>query len=593
MNISTLQHAIVISLMLIFVLSFSFAQDKSPDTPPKRKGSIKGKVMSDDGQPIEGANVSVNAVNFTGMGNWRQTQTDDEGNFAADEIVSGLYGVYVSSRAYVEPDLPLEPRYYRLGDRPVFTLVKGGVITGRVTNAQGEPMIAAPIRVERVSDLEGREIAGGISYGQPRRTDDRGFYRVYGLPAGRYIVSVAGKQPYRNGPSSVYESEASTFYPSATRDGATEVSVNVGEEVRGIDIRHRGERGHSISGKITGVPSTNDVSNGGIQIYLYRYPGNLMEMYTYMRPNDLTKSFEFFAVADGEYELEANLHAGDDKDSYKSPRRRVTVKGGNVANVELRLMMLGSIEAKIEWEATPEKDRKAECQLSRAVAPDETIIWIAKDEPKPSNPLSRESAVLDSLLNEKGELKYQGLEAATYRFTPRILDEAWYLKAIAQKTEAAKTDDPKSKIQNSKPPDLAKQGIPLKAGEKRKDIILTLANGAASISGRITADKDQSLPSRVRVYLVPAEKESAEDILRYAEQKTKDGTFSFKNFAPGKYFLLARKVADDEPDAKRINPLAWEITTRKTLRAEAEAANQLIELNPCQRRNDYALRISK
>lgn len=588
MTLGTVPRAVASGLIIALLVSLSFAQEKNADPPPKRKGSIKGKVMSDDGQPLESANVNLNAAKSSGLGDWRQAQTDDEGNFVLDGLASGLYHLSASTSAYVEAERPLEQKLYRLGDVVNFTLVKGGVITGRVTNALGEPVIAAPIRVERISDLEGRKTTSEGWYGQQRKTDDRGVYRVYGLPAGGYVVSVGGKAPYRHGPSTTYESDTPTFYPSATREGATEITVNVGEEVRGIDIRYRHEKGHSVRGRVTGAPADNSLLSNGVQVELRRYPGGAMEMTAYIQATDPTKSFEFITVADGEYELSANAYGGENKDSYQSHRRRVTVKGGNVANVELRLVALGSIEAKLEWEATPEKERKAECQTVRPPGAEETIIWLVKDEPKPGNPLSVDAVLRHDLPTEKGELKYPNLEAGIYRFAPRLLDEAWYIKSVA-----GKSDEPKSKIQNPKLPplpDLGKQGVTLKPGEKRKDVVLTLASGAASVGGRLVADKDQPLPSRLRIHLVPAEKEAADDLLRYTEQKTKDGTFSFTNLAPGKYWLLARKVPDDEADAKRVNPLAWDGVTRKALRAEAEAASQILTLTKCQRVNDYWLR---
>jgi hypothetical protein len=456
-----------------------------------------------------------------------------------------------------------------------------------VTNALGEPVIAAPVRLERVADLEGRKITSEWWYGQQRKTDDRGVYRIYGLPAGRYVVSVGGKAPYRHGVPTAYELDTPTFYPSATREGATEITVNVGEEVRGIDIRYRHEKGHSISGKVTGAPADNSLLSNGVQVELRRYPGGAMEMTTYIPPTEPTKSFEFITVADGEYELIANVYGGKNKDSYKSNRRRVTVKGGNVANVELRLSALSSIEAKLEWNATPEKDRKAECQAVRPPAAEETMIWLVKDDPKPDNRLSLDAVRRHDMPTEKGELKYQNLEAGIYRFAPRLLDEAWYIKSVA-----GKSDELKSKTQNPKsplPPDLGKQGIALKAGEKRKDIVLTLASGAASLRGRVAADKDQSLPSRLRIHLVPAEKEAADDLLRYAEQKTKDGTFTFTNLAPGKYWLLVRSVPDDESDEKPAKPVAWNAVERAKLRREAEAANQTVALTACQRVKDFVL----
>jgi hypothetical protein len=57
--------------------------------------------------------------------------------------------------------------------------------------------------------------------------------------------------------------------------------------------------------------------------------------------------------------------------------------------------------------------------------------------------------------------------------------------------------------------------------------------------------------------------------------------------------LFTRKVPDHEADTKRVNPTAWDVTMRKTLRAEAEAANQSVELKSCQRVNDFALRFGQ
>lgn len=579
----------VMIVLLLWLPLFVCAQDKpapdkSEDPLSKRRGSIKGKVLSDDGQPLEGANVNLNAMGGTGMGSWRQMQADDEGNFVADGLTSGLYSVHAHSSAYVMPDNPLEPKYYRLGEFVTFTLVKGGVITGRVTNALGEPVIAAPIRVEWVSDLEGRKISSEGWYGS-RRTDDRGMYRVYGLFPGKYVVSVGGQSAYRSGAGTGYEADAPTFYPSASRDGATEITVNLGEEVRGIDIRYRREKGHSISGKVTGAPADNSLQTGGVQIYLYRYPGDRMEMNTYIQGTDPGKSFEFFTVPDGEYELEARVYGGETKDSYKSARRRVTVKGGNVANIELRLVPLGSIEAKLEWEVTPEKERQATCQSARPPSPEETMLRLLKDDPK-ADTAATYFFRSDVLPNEKNELKFQGLETATYRFAAAWLDEAWYIKAVTQKPASPASN---LKSPTAQAPDIGKQGLALKPGEKRNDVVLKLANGAASLSGRVATDKNQALPSRLRVHLIPAEKEAADNLLRYAELKTKDGTFTFANLAPGKYWLLARRAPDDEADTKRVNPLAWDVATRKTLRLDAEAAHQAFELTACQRVKDYVL----
>ena len=139
-------------------------------------------------------------------------------------------------------------------DHVTVNLVKGGVITGRVTNQSGEPVIAINVSVARVRDGEGKAALGGG--GRPATTDDRGIYRAYGLMAGTYLVSAdSGMNSF---PGSPYLGTVPVFHPSNTRDGATEVTMQAGGEASGIDIRYRLESGHVISGKVSGAtPSGN------------------------------------------------------------------------------------------------------------------------------------------------------------------------------------------------------------------------------------------------------------------------------------------------------------------------------------------------
>jgi len=77
-----------------------------------------------------------------------------------------------------------------------------------------------------------------------------------------------------------------------------------------------------------------------------------------------------------------------------------------------------------------------------------------------------------------------------------------------------------------------------------------LSEGAASIRGEIAKAADGRLPSDLHVYLVPAEREKADDPLRYVVADVgSDGTFSFSNLPPGKYFTLARPTQADAPTA--------------------------------------------
>ena len=123
---------------------------------------------------------------------------------------------------------------------------------------------------------------------------------------------------------------------------------------------------------------------------------------------------------------------------------------------------------------------------------------------------------------------------------------------------------------------------------------MTLANGASGVRGKIVGEKGEArLSSRMRIFLVPAESAAADDLLRYAETiALQDGNFAFSNIAPGKYRLIARPVPDEEVVDRSSQLLFWDNEGRVKLRREAEAVKEVIELKPCQRVNDYLLRIS-
>jgi hypothetical protein len=90
---------------------------------------------------------------------------------------------------------------------------------------------------------------------------------------------------------------------------------------------------------------------------------------------------------------------------------------------------------------------------------------------------------------------------------------------------------------------------------------------------------------------VPAERELWNNVLRYSETFVKsDGSFALENLAPGRYLILSRVEAPVDPDTLP-RPIAWDAAARTKLRREAEAANAIIELKPCQQVVDYELKI--
>src|SRR5262249_4529256 len=91
------------------------------------------------------------------------------------------------------------PIYYRPGDQVTIRMTKGGVITGKVTDSQGQPAVQIPVQAIRLRDEKGRparQVAKPFSTSEGANTDDRGIYRLHGLEPGVYLVSAGGGERF-------------------------------------------------------------------------------------------------------------------------------------------------------------------------------------------------------------------------------------------------------------------------------------------------------------------------------------------------------------------------------------------------------------
>lgn len=523
----------------------------------KNKAVIAGRVIGEDGQPLAGA--SVQAQSRSGVSG--NVFTAEDGSFRLTGLSAANYQLSASLPAYVMAPLTAEsgePKFFRDGDSATITLVKGGVITGRVTDASGQPIPGLQISAQRLRNAEGK-LMNNFVY--TRRTDDRGIYRIFGLQPGTYIVKTDGADAGWSYQADDQVNDGPTYYPSSSRDTAMELTVQPGVELSGIDIRYRVERGHKVSGKFFG-----SIPQAGVLVFL-RLPGgseNLSQDFRFVRDikaEDGT-GFEIRGVADGDYDLVAERLNGDDDGAVSLPRR-VTVRGADVSGVDLRLMPLASITGKVLFEDLPPTQlaENSACSKLRAGKVEESVVAVSAEQT--SAQLQR-SQIGYSAVTAEGNFKIIRLFAARYRFSLQFPSEAWYARSITQ-------------------PDLRSQrklnlgdGLTIKSGDKIKDVTITLANGAAKLSGKLKTDTGKQPSSNLRIHLIPTEKESAEDPLRlrYFEVSANDnGSFSFLHLPPGKYWLLAQPAEDTSTSAS---------TKRLKLRREAEIANNLIELKPCQ-----------
>jgi len=551
-------------------------------------GEITGRVVTEDGGGAPNVNVYLSPVGSSRRAasndKPESAVTDGDGNFKFTGLGPRQYSVgIIYGKGYINRPVPASertaPRTYRPGDHVTFTLIRGGVITGRVTTPTGEPMIGVQVFAMLVRDSEGNHVRDiVVGGGRPHSTDDRGVYRIYGLTPGTYVVFTKGAM--LGSPISAYDGYAPTYHPSSPRETAAEITVTSGGEATGIDIRYRGERGYTVSGLVTGPALV--APNSGMSISLYNSSTSFQAGTTSIRNGDSQSGFAILGVTDGEYEIIARRFLAEDA-YLTSPPRHITVKGGDVGGIELRLEPSASISGKVVIEASPNA-----CEGERKSLLEDTIVSARRATKTPPALWFLRPPQYAGSMNDSGEFTIYRLDPDRYFIIARAPDENRYVKSIAAPAATPR----RSSVRSVATYDVGRSGLTVKSGERMTGLIVTISDGAASLRGKVATENEGSPPpGRTRAHLVPAETAAADDLLRYGEVAVdKDNAFEFKNMAPGKYRLLLRPPQNDEPNDGPPAPVAWDAVERAKLRKEAEAMKVEVELKPCQRISDQVVK---
>lgn len=565
-------RAIGITFFLALASLFALAQTPphpaaSPEaSSPRKTGSITGQVVDENGQPLKGATVQIQAVRSNGQ----TVTTDREGKFQ----ISGLEPLdyYLAARmpAYFPDDSKRRSNPYHIGDIVTLSLIKGGVVTGKVINANGDPVVMVNVRVEMVRTPGGGNANGWMQAGS---TDDRGIYRVYGLLTGTYVVSAGG--PGRGGPFSsenVFEFDVPTYAPSSTRETAAEINVRLGEEATDVDIRYRAEQGHLITGDLTGPkshPYFSVISTAG---------GEANGQYgeTSYKSED-KRTFLFKGVADGEYSLIAQSFSPEGDMAVSEPKQ-VTVQGADVTGIQLTTKILGSVSGRVLLEET----KMAECNSKDNPLSTETVILAPHkdDEAAKQIPRSIWSRGEPARADDKGNFLLRNLAPGAYHFVPTLRARQWYVQSIAFGPPTNTTTNATTKPRQV---DATRVWTNVKNGDRLSGLTITLAQGAASFRGEFVLAQGERAPEGLFLFLVPAEPGKATDPLRFfATRVDRNGYFELNNIAPGRYWVLAQVASEDPRAPSPKVRLPNETEMRLQIRRAAEAAKTQIELKPCQ-----------
>jgi hypothetical protein len=291
------------------------------ERPPSLSGTVVAAVS---GKPIKRAEVILRpaVAGVTPLG----VTTDEYGRFAFYNVPSGSYRLYALHDGYL-PSTYVLYRNARLTqpfvldkqslDELTMRLPAAGVLSGKVRHNDAEPVSGAIVEAYRGFYDRGRflyETAGRVL------TNDRGEYRMYNLPPGRYHMA-AIVSTFRSAPENFEESfpvdftgarlsperSVTTFFPNAWKlTEAAQFQLGSGAELSNMDITLARTKSAIVQGRAISALSGRLVR--GASIVLVRPDakdaGFLPARFQTKPLQDGT--FEIRGVVPGTYYLEAS-----------------------------------------------------------------------------------------------------------------------------------------------------------------------------------------------------------------------------------------------------------------------------------------------
>ena len=350
-------RAVIAAIMLV-VSSGSLHSQTQSTKSAKPAASVSGRVTI-KGKGAPGIAVALRRSEMNPSDSPPRAVTDQDGNYKITNVTAGAYEVIPSTLAYVAAnnDSPAR-RNIVIGESEEleninFSLVKGGVITGKITDADGRPAIQQQVRLMRLQPTDPRGAAQPNPSWYPANqitTDDRGIYRMFGLSPGKYAVAVGRASGISGGgfnfPGRVSYKEV--FYPDATDNNkATVIEVSEGSEATNIDIAlGRPMETFTATGRVVEGEKGQPVPN--VRFMLQRLAGERPEFANAMITSNGRGEFSAEGLIPGKYITymlpEANSEMRPENTSFD-------IIDSDVSGVTIRLLKGSSISGVVVLES--------------------------------------------------------------------------------------------------------------------------------------------------------------------------------------------------------------------------------------------------
>ena len=494
---------------------------------------VEGMVTKDPGsEPVKKALIELIAESQSDGGNYTAL-TSADGGFRIENIVPGRYRMFVERSGYQEID-----KHRRRTEGRVLTLTAGqdlkdltirlqaaAVIEGRVTDEDGNPLPEAQVAVLRQTFGVGRSHWEQVG---AERTNDLGEYRIPGLSAGSYFVSVTPPPDFRslieaNGLTSAAaphngaaasEKPApaayqTTYYPGTRDRGqAASIQLHAGDDFP-VNFSLTPSPSFTIRGSVVNLPPGFTAA-----IMLQSKDFSLVLNGAEMHKDG---SFEIRDVAPGAYTILATV---DNPPVPMMARQDLQIGSANVEGLKLAPQTGGSIQGRLHMEAgsTARPDPSQMLLLLHSADGDDDAFGAFTMQED-----------FSTLAHVNADSSFEWKNVPAGRYSVQISDASampdWFLKSVTAGRDGADS------------------GFSVSSGTTTLDLVAS-ANGAVA-DGIATNQKDEPVPDAVVVAVPEAHFRSHPD--RYRKAVTdQSGRFILRGMPPGDYTLFAWESVDGE-----------------------------------------------